>query len=422
MGGPGKYGRLILNLPENRKNIARYMWSVFTGATQFRNSDYPSEPFIIDSSGDFPVSESFDDMLSGHITTVADRYDLPNGLDTFRQVEPLACAFYLMNGLHEGLLPPDALDRYGRYPYAESIQYANNITEINYVQEIFDSMYLRMTGHPPSRSTSTLFWTHDIDYLFSAWKNDLILAKRTSDFSEKIKCIRRAFTRPGRWNNIERLLALERQYGIRSTFFWLTERGKATINNANRIDHADYDIRSAYVRKFWRSIDQSGSANGLHKSAFETSFQEELRKIPFDAQINRNHFLKFRLPDHFDKVERAGLQVDASLGFAEHHGFRNSFGQPFRPYNLAQNRPYHFLEFPLHLMDTTFLTYLSMDLEAMIDSMIHFIDQHRYSCTISLLLHNTNFNFTDPMEMKIWHRLYQTLAELDPIIPLEISK
>lgn len=419
MCSPGKYGKLILNLPENRKNIARYLWSVFTRATQFRNNDYPDDPFVIESTGVFPVSESFDDILTGHITKVAERYDLPGGLDTFRREEPLACAFYLINSLHEGLLPPDALDRYGRYPYAESIQYANNITEINYVQEIFESIYLGITSHSPTRDTSQLFWTHDIDYLFSAWKNDLILAIRASDFSESIKYLRRAVTQPGRWNNIESLVALEKQYGIRSTFFWLTERGKATINDAHRIDHADYDIRSERIKKYGQKVEQSGSANGLHKSTFARSFRDELHKMPFHTHINRNHFLKLRVPNHYDKVEGAGLQIDASLGFAEHHGFRNSFGQPFCPYNLAQNRPYRFLEYPLHLMDTTFLTYLGMNQEAMIDRMIHFIDRHRYSCTLSLLLHNTNFNFADPVEMKIWHRLYQVLAEMDHVNPLE---
>src|SRR5690606_33624531 len=100
---------LVYDLPERRKNVARYMWSVFVDAIQFRWDDLAVHSIVISTTGIFPITESFDDFLDGHIGRVASKYDLPQGLESFRIHEPLACAFYLINSLHERLLPDDKL-------------------------------------------------------------------------------------------------------------------------------------------------------------------------------------------------------------------------------------------------------------------------------------------------------------------------
>ena len=419
MSGHSKYGELVLDLPDSQKNIARYMWSIFTGATNFRISDLPVTPFVISSSGLFPISESFQDMLEGKIEHVTMKYKLPHGLDDFRTSEPLACAFYLVNNLHETLLPYHKLDKYGRYPYLESIQCANNLMEVNYVQDIFDDIYEGLTGDPVVQEASKLMWTHDIDYLYSAWKSDLILAMRDSRYLDIPGLMWSALTTPHRRNNIPEILELEKEYDIRSIFFWLTERGKSHVTRSHSIDHADYSFQMKQVQKYWSQILENGSKHGLHKSAYQGNMDGELQKMPKMVDINRNHFLRFKLPDHYDQVEKAGLQYDASLGFPEHYGFRNSFGRPFRPYDLLKNRAYRFTEYPLHLMDATFLTYLNHDLETMTQKMTDFIHRHHNSCTISILLHNSYFEFNDQSQMAIWNRFFKSVRGIEWVLPGE---
>jgi len=412
-----EYGQLIFDLPSGRKNIARYIWSIFTEATGFRLGDFPENPFIIQDSGLVPVSESFDDILLGRIEKVAGRYHLPGGLDLFRQEEPLACAFYLINSLHETLLPAEKWDKYERYPYQESIQYKNDLIETNYVQDIFDDLYEKITGQVPEKRESRIMWSHDIDYLYSAWKSDLLIAMQDREFKKIPKIIWEAITRFPRWNNLEKILDLEREYGINSTFFWLTEQGKSQGTESNFIDHADYTFRMKAIRHLWEQIKDAGSQNGLHKSAFRSTFQEELRKLPEGVSVNRNHFLRMQIPGHYNNIEKSGLKYDATLGFPEHYGFRNSFGRPFQPYNLRENRPYRFTELPLHLMDTTHLSYLGQDIEEMTKEMIRFINKHSASCTIGILLHNSTFNFQDKNEMKVWHHLFEAAQGFENFIP-----
>src|SRR5690606_33189039 len=116
MPGDTKYGELVLNLPEAQKNIARYIWTTFTKATQFRLSDFPTTPFVIEPTGAFAISESFQDFLDGQVEKVAERYDLPDGFEELRDSAPLASAFNIHNSLHEILRPQNKLDKYGRHP------------------------------------------------------------------------------------------------------------------------------------------------------------------------------------------------------------------------------------------------------------------------------------------------------------------
>lgn len=419
MSGHSTYGQLVLDLPDSHKNLTRYMWTIFTKATSFRLSDLPVTPFVIDSSGAFAMTESFQDFLNGNIKVVAARYNLPDGLDQFRDAEPLACAFYLLNSLHETLLSNGKMDKYGRYPFQESIQCARDLMEVNYVRDIFENIYVNLTGESAVREGSRLLWSHDIDYLYSAWKSDLILALKDSRYFNIPKILWNALTTPARWNNIDDILHIEKEYDIRSIFFWLTEQGKSRLSPMHSIDHADYHFRMKELLHYWDQIKEAGSIHGLHKSAFPAILEEELQKLPEPVEINRNHFLRFRLPDHYDQVEKSELKYDASLGFPEHHGFRNSFGRPFHPYNLQKNRPYRFTEYPLHLMDATFLTYLNDDLESMTKKITEFIHRHEHSCTIGILLHNSYFNFRDREQMKIWKRFFDSVQGMESLLPGE---
>src|SRR5690606_17028053 len=91
------------------------------------------------------------------------------------------------------------------------------------------------------------------------------------------KILWKAIFQPPRWNNLEKILRLEKQYDINSIFFWLTEQGKSQLLNEIYIDHADYTFHMKSIRHLWEQIKGTGSHNGLHKSAFPTTFQDELQ-------------------------------------------------------------------------------------------------------------------------------------------------
>ena len=78
------------------------------------------------------------------------------------------------------------------------------------------------------------------------------------------------------------------------------------------------------------------------------------------------------------KPALAVLKVDCSLGFAETPGFRNSYGQPFLPYNLSEDRPYRFVEVPLNIMDGTFQRYMKVPVKETATRVIDFFEKNKY--------------------------------------------
>jgi hypothetical protein len=107
---------------------------------------------------------------------------------------------------------------------------------------------------------------------------------------------------------------------------------------------------------------------------------------------NRYHYLKFNLPNGYDNIEESGLKLDASLGFAEHYGFRNGYGYPFHPYNISKNDKYSFLEVPLNIMDGTFQRYMKVPIEKTADTIIDFLETNNQNALLSILWHNTFFS------------------------------
>ena len=52
----------------------------------------------------------------------------------------------------------------------------------------------------------------------------------------------------------------------------------------------------------------------------------------------RNYFLRFKVPDAWELLSKAGFKYDTTLGYADMVRFRNGMCHPFKPFNLRINR------------------------------------------------------------------------------------
>ena len=189
------------------------------------------------------------------------------------------------------------------------------------------------------------------------------------------------------WLNMDKIMQVEDEYSFKSTFYWIVNKGKVN----SRMVNADYNVGSAKMKGVLDDISKKGWDNGLHKSVSDDNFNTELKKLGIPAKGNRYHYLRFSLPNGFNEIEKAGLQFDSSLGFAETCGFRNSYGQPFQPFNIKERRPYKFVEAPLHIMDGTFQRYMKIPVNETAERAIAFMEANKQNCTFSILWHNTFF-------------------------------
>ena len=311
--------------------------------------------------------------------------------------------FYFVNCLQE--YNSKEFDIHKRFPFSSSWQARTGTITENTVQKLINLFFENQPKfkHLVAKSReSSVFLTHDIDGLYSAWKTEGLWAAKNLRLYKLLHLIYLEAIRRPAWFNIDTILKLHSEYDIRSTFFFLTEKGW----NTEGVFHADYDVNTPKIRQLFDNIHAQKSEIGLHKSAFNHSdFNTEFSKLPSSVlKSNRYHFLKFQLPDAWQTMEKAGVQLDASLGFAEQYGFRNSYGLPFHPYDFEKKQAMNLLVTPLNIMDGTMECYMKMPTSEIAKTIISYLENNRKDAILSILWHNREFT---PFKFEAYLDIYK---------------
>jgi peptidoglycan/xylan/chitin deacetylase (PgdA/CDA1 family) len=297
----------------------------------------------------------------------------------------LSSIYYLINCIQEYKKNSNNQDEYGRFKFEVSLQKRFNIIEENLV---LDYIFKFLSDYNISRKQdfcSKIFTSHDIDTINGSLLQDGFWAIKNKRIDVLASIIFREILNRGEWKNIDKIADLHTEYGIKTTFFWLVNKGIGEKG----IKNSDYKINNQL--KFFRHVQNRGGFNGLHKSSSIESLSEELKKLPINSNLNRHHFLKYSLPELWNELENSGIKFDSSLGFAERYGFRNSFAYPFRPFNHKTQQSHNFIEMPLMVMDGSFQKYLKIPVGETSKYAIDFFEKHKSNSYLSLLWHNTHF-------------------------------
>jgi peptidoglycan/xylan/chitin deacetylase (PgdA/CDA1 family) len=152
----------------------------------------------------------------------------------------------------------------------------------------------------------------------------------------------------------ERIAAIERDHGGRSTYFVMAGHG----HPADGPDPAVYDrLRPAIVA----DIAAQGDEVGLHPS-YLTSERPELLAAERErlealtgARVPgvRFHYLRHDTHTTLPELERLGFAYDSTQGYGDSIGLRGGFSFPYRPFHLAERRPLDLVELPMAVMDAT---------------------------------------------------------------------
>jgi|GEM_PF-263446 len=334
----------------------------------------------------------------------------------------LGTAFYMISAFQEfdnKDLDAAYFDKFGRFRYEKSYQHKFDCIESNLVQLCFDSF---CKEHPVFCEAVTrvrptrIFISHDIDTIHGSFLQDGLWALKKGRIDIIMKLLfNELMSNPG-WFNIDKIEKLHSEHDLKSTFFWLATKKLA----ANGVKNADYAVQN--LAAHGRIVSKS---NGLHKSCYTTSFDEELAMLPFETTLNRYHFLKFTIPASWHEIEESKLQLDASLGYAERYGFRNNYGLPFRPYNVSTQKAYDFIELPLNIMDGTLHRYMHVPLDQTASRIIDFIEKNNINAIVSILWHNTYFTeykFSGYLQEYKKVLLYLKASGIKSVTPEEIIK
>jgi len=110
---------------------------------------------------------------------------------------------------------------------------------------------------------------------------------------------------------------------------------------------------------------------GLHPSyrsnQSRTIVQEEKERleniVDHPVEHSRQHYLKLRVPQTYQNLEKLGFTDDYTLGFADSIGFRAGIARPFLWYNLKKEEVSNLTLHPITYMDGTLNEYLNVPVE-----------------------------------------------------------
>ncbi|WP_367121914.1 polysaccharide deacetylase family protein [Methanohalophilus sp. DAL1] len=298
------------------------------------------------------------------------------------------------------------LDNHDRFPYKQS--------EYQSILDPVVSKYLIEKGMSPEYPDGKKFavcLTHDIDDILPPAKHTLLsslfcMKFLDADRFKKQVLWKKKGMQDSPYLNFREIMELEQKYDAKSSFYFIT-----TEKDPVRFRYNIEDIETELSE-----IIDNGFEVGLHGgyyayNSLETIIKEKerLEKTLGKKVIGyRNHYLRFKVPDTWELLSKAGFKYDTTLGYSDKPGFRNGMCHPFKPYNLNTNEECNILEIPLVIMDGAMFS-CSKTFETAWQYSKDIIDTvERYNGVITLLWHNNVFNcpFRDD-----WKKLYEKILK-----------
>lgn len=291
----------------------------------------------------------------------------------------------------------------------------NQLPVVNFYFEILRQAIEYATNKPldlkPWKSADwVLFLSHDIDWCQIGWKEGAYYElKQLRPHLTASAILQKVFGKDS-WYTFDRILALNKKYNIRSTFYFLPRNEKI-----NGIPHADYGMKDKQTLEAMEMVRKAGCEIGVHGTAGSHKdlkiLQEDMEMVPGELTGIRYHYLNYEPGVTEGILAQSGLKYDTSLGFAEQVGYRRGFAHPFYLFDHQTNQQTQVLEFPLHVMDATFYnhTYMGIQAEEAMSHVLPMIEMtKKFKGMLSVLWHN---NYYADIKFKPWYGVIQDILK-----------
>lgn len=297
-----------------------------------------------------------------------------------------------------------------------------------YDQPIVDQwirfIFQHLLGPIPSRfeiQGNPIWMTHDVDHLLRwHWKRVLLFS-----FQFPLK----VFTRQGR---------IEFKSMLKSVF-----KGKDPLDQIQTVIdcdqarpstffvlgwHRDHQIRRYNIlrprfKKILSVIPKSGREIGLHSSPLHIQSLQGLRSemnrvkksLNCPIRMNRSHFLKYDIRQTPKILSQIGIELDSTLGFNDHPGFRCGSAMPFKWFDLNTNQEIEIIIAPLIFADHQMQNELFAQSDTFINTMIHYIRQcQKVGAPCTILMHDLYFaDIISKQHKSFYQKILQELDQLN---------
>ncbi|MGB4846055.1 MAG: polysaccharide deacetylase family protein [Ferruginibacter sp.] len=269
----------------------------------------------------------------------------------------LAASFYLLSRYEEYL--PHEKDMYGRYDYENSLAYKEgflNLPLINiWVQQFAETLKSKFSTFNFNFSTFNFQPTYDIDIAYSYKHKGLL--RNTGGFLkapsvERIKVLTGRTQDP--FDSYAWLNQLHQQYNLQPIYFFLVADQNGRYDK-NILPHKDamWKLVKHHAKKYSIGLHpswQSGDDRLLIKK--EKEQLEAMVDIGnTDITASRQHYIRFNLPEGYQRLITVGITDDYSMGYGNINGFRASVGSSFYWYDLEKEKQTGLRIHPFCFMD-----------------------------------------------------------------------
>lgn len=209
------------------------------------------------------------------------------------------------------------------------------------------------------------------------------------------------------YDHFDKMMDLAAERGLKWTFFFMA-------GGEHALD-PPFALTTEKVRGLIRNISEKGHDLGFHPSylaaenaeLFEKEWSVFKREVPAGKAYCRQHYLRHFLPLTFHIQEDCGMEIDSTLGYADHLGFRSGTSLTHSLFDCEKRRTMKLKERPLLLMDVAMKRgneFSGGRLSKEIDSLISEVKKHEGELTI--LWHNSSF------EMENWESYESVFLQL----------
>jgi len=201
-----------------------------------------------------------------------------------------------------------------------------------------------------------------------------------------------------RYRNFSWMMDVNEALGNRVVFYFIADRSSREMDGC-------YDISEPHIQKLMKTIHDRGHEVGLHTSynsyldAYQTRHEADRLRQTFetlgirqDYVGVRQHYLRWRTSETADHLEKASLDYDSTLSFADHVGFRCGTCYEYPLYNVNKRHALKIKEVPLTAMEASIFEqrYMGMRMDDEGVGILESIKSHckRYSGDFTILWHN----------------------------------
>lgn len=418
--------RLVYTFNLLLKDLLGLQYELTSAKEQFREHEGPKFSYSTSSLQDelhfASVPFLFETDIKYQPINFIDWEDLVGFFPVFSEsavpFDVFATAFFMVSRYEEYL--PHQKDKYDRYRASQSLNLKAGVLEKPIVNYYAKAIQKLLTTRFPELVFKTIPFrynvTFDIDIAYSYRGKGIkrtmgglarsLLFSQFAEAGERIKTLLHKSSDP--YDTYDFILEVCRQHNLSPLFFFL-------LGNESRFDK-NLSHNSSALQQLIKRIGKDYET-GIHLSyrshVASHIGKRELTRLEnitgHSVSKNRYHYLRFQLPDTYERLFKLGITDDYSMGYAPHVGFRAGLCTPFKFFNLKRNEESLLTIHPISFMDTTFTHYYNTDTQFALEKIRHLMNNVK-TCggDFTGLWHNNSF--TEKNEWKGWREIFELIA------------